>query len=103
MLCLKYLILQVLLTDTYSKYYFFQDAVTPLSEAEAVDLVKTVFASATERDIYTVSLSDIHNLHNYHLTAGSNLMWMFLQGDKVEIVILNASGIRREYMDLRKD
>ncbi|KAF5744320.1 hypothetical protein HS088_TW08G00921 [Tripterygium wilfordii] len=33
-----------------------QDAVTPLSEAEAVDLVKTVFASATERDIYTVSL-----------------------------------------------
>ncbi|MED6145219.1 Proteasome subunit beta type-1 [Stylosanthes scabra] len=53
------------------------DAVTPLSEAEAVELVKTVFASATERDIYT--------------------------GDKVEIVILNASGIRREYMDLRKD
>ncbi|KAH9705436.1 proteasome subunit beta type-1 [Citrus sinensis] len=32
-----------------------QDAVTPLSEAEAVDLVKTCFASATERDIYTAS------------------------------------------------
>lgn len=28
---------------------------------------------------------------------------MFLQGDKLEIVILNASGIRREYMELRKD
>ena len=28
---------------------------------------------------------------------------MFLQGDKVEIVILNASGIHREFMDLRKD
>ncbi|WVZ14325.1 hypothetical protein V8G54_011891 [Vigna mungo] len=54
-----------------------KDVVTPLSELEAVDLVKTVFASATERDIYT--------------------------GDKVEIVILNASGIRREYLDLRKD
>ncbi|KAF7844769.1 proteasome subunit beta type-1 [Senna tora] len=54
-----------------------QDAVTPLSESEAVDLVKTVFASATERDIYT--------------------------GDKLEIVILNASGIRREYLELRKD
>jgi len=31
-----------------------QDAVTPLSESDAVDLVKDVFASATERDIYTV-------------------------------------------------
>ncbi|GMN43069.1 hypothetical protein TIFTF001_012270 [Ficus carica] len=54
-----------------------QDAVTPLSEAEAIDLVKTVFVAATERDIYT--------------------------GDKVEIVVLNADGIHREYMDLRKD
>lgn len=54
-----------------------QDAVTPLSETEAVDLVKTVFASASERDIYT--------------------------GDRVEIVILNASGIHREFMELRKD
>ena len=33
---------------------FVQDAVTPLSESDAVDLVKDVFASATERDIYTV-------------------------------------------------
>ncbi|EOX96203.1 hypothetical protein QUC31_005440 [Theobroma cacao] len=54
-----------------------QDAVTPLVEAEAVDLVKTVFASASERDIYT--------------------------GDKLEIVVINADGIHREYMDLRKD
>jgi len=53
------------------------DAVTPLSESEAVDLVKTVFASATERDIYT--------------------------GDKLEIVVLNAGGIHCEYMELRKD
>ncbi|CAI8596053.1 unnamed protein product [Vicia faba] len=54
-----------------------RDAVTPLSESEAVDLVKTVFASASERDIYT--------------------------GDRVEIMILNASGIHREFMELRKD
>ncbi|KAB5569085.1 PROTEASOME SUBUNIT BETA [Salix viminalis] len=54
-----------------------QDAVTPLSEAEAIDVVKDVFASATERDIYT--------------------------GDKLEIVILNVDGIRREYAELRKD
>ncbi|KAF3645377.1 Proteasome subunit beta type-1 [Capsicum annuum] len=54
-----------------------KDAVTPLSESEAIDLVKTCFASATERDIYT--------------------------GDKLEIVVLNAGGIRREEMDLRKD
>ncbi|BBG97425.1 N-terminal nucleophile aminohydrolases superfamily protein [Prunus dulcis] len=53
------------------------DAVTPLSEAEAIDLVKTVFASATERDIYT--------------------------GDRLEIVVLNADGTRYEYMELRKD
>ncbi|KAI7755441.1 hypothetical protein M8C21_015906 [Ambrosia artemisiifolia] len=54
-----------------------RDAVTPLSEAEAVDLVKTCFASATERDIYT--------------------------GDSVEIIILNAKGVRRETEQLRKD
>ncbi|XP_050385944.1 proteasome subunit beta type-1 [Argentina anserina] len=53
------------------------DAVTPLSEGEAIDLVKTVFASATERDIYT--------------------------GDSLEITVLNAKGSRTEYMDLRKD
>ncbi|KAH8516690.1 hypothetical protein H0E87_004879 [Populus deltoides] len=54
-----------------------QDAVTPLCEAEAIDVIKDVFASATERDIYT--------------------------GDKLEIVILNADGMRREYAELRKD
>ncbi|GAA0176602.1 protease [Lithospermum erythrorhizon] len=66
-----------------NEYYLYnidmhdQDAVTPLSEAEAIDLVKTCFASASERDIYT--------------------------GDKLEMVVLNASGIRHEFMDLRKD
>lgn len=28
---------------------------------------------------------------------------MILQGDKLEIVVLNAGGIHREYMELRKD
>ncbi|XP_057808402.1 uncharacterized protein LOC131022872, partial [Salvia miltiorrhiza] len=54
-----------------------KDAVTPLSEVEAIDLVKTCFVSATERDIYT--------------------------GDEVEMLVVNASGLRREFMDLRKD
>lgn len=54
-----------------------RESATPLSENEAVDLIKDVFASATERDIYT--------------------------GDGVEIVVVTADGIRREYMDLRKD
>ncbi|NP_001147213.2 Proteasome subunit beta type-1 [Zea mays] len=54
-----------------------RDAVTPLSESDAVDLVKDVFASATERDIYT--------------------------GDRLEIVVINKSGTHREYIELRKD
>ncbi|CAI0400976.1 unnamed protein product [Linum tenue] len=54
-----------------------QDAVTPLSQSEAIDLVKTCFASATERDIHT--------------------------GDNLEIVVLNAGGIHREFMPLRRD
>lgn len=54
-----------------------RDAVTPLSESDAVDLVKDVFASATERDIYT--------------------------GDKLEIVVINSSGTHRECIELRKD
>ncbi|XP_042506815.1 proteasome subunit beta type-1 [Macadamia integrifolia] len=54
-----------------------KDAVTPLLESEAVDLVKDVFASAVERDIYT--------------------------GDRLEIVVVKPDGIRREFMELRKD
>ncbi|CAO2184397.1 unnamed protein product [Urochloa humidicola] len=54
-----------------------RDAVTPLSQSEAVDLVKDVFASATERDIYT--------------------------GDRLEIVVINSSGTHREFIELRKD
>ncbi|XP_013639272.1 PREDICTED: proteasome subunit beta type-1-like [Brassica oleracea var. oleracea] len=54
-----------------------RDTITPLSEPEAVDLVNTVFASATERDIYT--------------------------GDKLEIMVFKADDIRTEVMELRKD
>ncbi|XP_043715074.1 proteasome subunit beta type-1-like [Telopea speciosissima] len=54
-----------------------KDAVTPLLESEAVDLVKDVFASASERDIYT--------------------------GDRLEIVVVKPDGIRREFLELRKD
>nr|ACG26121.1 proteasome subunit beta type 1 [Zea mays] len=54
-----------------------RDAVTPLSESDAVDLVKDVFASATERDIYT--------------------------GDRLEIVVINSFGTHRECIELRKD
>lgn len=50
---------------------------TPLSQSDAVDLVKDVFASATERDIYT--------------------------GDKLEIVVINSAGSHREFIELRKD
>ncbi|CAN6836160.1 unnamed protein product [Brassica oleracea] len=53
------------------------DTITPFSEPEAVDLVNTVFASATERDIYI--------------------------GDKLEIMIFKADDIRTEVMELRKD
>ncbi|KAF8646473.1 hypothetical protein HU200_065831 [Digitaria exilis] len=66
-----------LLNTIFNTTLYFQDAVTPLSESEAVDLVKDVFASAAERDIYT--------------------------GDRLEIVVINSSGTHREYFELRKD
>jgi 20S proteasome subunit beta 6 len=44
----------LLVKQNFNAMLIIQDAVTPLSESEAVDLVKDVFASATERDIYTV-------------------------------------------------
>ena len=50
---------------------------TPLSEAEAIELIKDCFATAAERDIYT--------------------------GDRVEIWIMNAEGVRKEEMPLRAD
>eukprot|EP00897_Mesotaenium_endlicherianum_P000112 jgi/Mesen1/10100/ME000074S09438 len=54
-----------------------QSTATPLTEAEAVDLVKDTFASAAERDIYT--------------------------GDGVEIIIINRNGVTRDYVPLKKD
>jgi hypothetical protein len=60
-----------------STFILLQQSTTPLSEVEAVDLVKDTFASAAERDIYT--------------------------GDGVEIVIVNREGIRHELMDLKRD
>jgi len=50
---------------------------TPLSESQAIDLIKDCFATATERDIYT--------------------------GDRVDIWIMNAEGVRKEEMALRTD
>ncbi|BBM98306.1 20S proteasome subunit beta 6 [Marchantia polymorpha subsp. ruderalis] len=54
-----------------------RESATPLSESEAVDLVKDTFASAAERDIYT--------------------------GDGVEIIVINAQGVQKHYMELKKD
>ena len=54
-----------------------QSSATPLSESEAVDLVKDCFATAGERDIYT--------------------------GDGVDIWIINKHGARVEHQDLKLD
>ncbi|KAL8500241.1 hypothetical protein ACS0TY_020009 [Phlomoides rotata] len=66
-----------------------KDSVTPLSELEAIDLLKT---SQGNVQMLNVNLSPIP----------VNLMFV-LHGDKLEIVILNSTGTRREYMDLRLD
>lgn len=82
-----------------------QDAVTPLSESEAVDLVKDVFASATERDIYTVSSVSTSAKIAHLFLFNMNPLSLFtnMQGDKLEIVVINKAGTRREYIELRKD
>ena len=54
-----------------------RSSATPLTEAEALDLVKDCFASAGERDIFT--------------------------GDSVDICIINAAGIRHETLQLKLD
>ena len=54
-----------------------RSSATPLSEAEALDLVKDCFASAGERDIFT--------------------------GDAVDICVINAAGIRHETLQLKLD
>jgi hypothetical protein len=62
--------------------------------------------SATERDIYTVScirsVAKIACLSDMYL-----LCWPInmqnMQGDKLEIVVINKAGTKREYIDLRKD
>ena len=54
-----------------------RSSATPLTEAEAIDLVKDCFASAGERDIFT--------------------------GDSVDICVINAAGIRHETLQLKLD
>ncbi|KAK9282590.1 hypothetical protein L1049_010807 [Liquidambar formosana] len=80
------------------------DAVTPLSESEAVDLVKTVFASChRERHIHFVVVMLWSGTVDFVNDTCKELTKENSHGDKVEIVIVNADGIHREFMDLRKD
>ncbi|KAH9611643.1 hypothetical protein KSS87_003486 [Heliosperma pusillum] len=102
-----------------------QDAVTPLSELEAIDLVKTAFAAATERDIYTGQSAYVQTLLSLiavgasELCGGNDDIFDYCEkftscaesrvrrdgkeGDKLEIVVVNKDGLRREYMKLRED
>lgn len=55
------------------------DAATasPLTKEDAINIAKTVFVVATERDIYT--------------------------GDSVEIFVITKDGVAKEVMELKKD